>query len=72
MEEGSYARELSGGDKRKEDAAALLKLGSVLREKYGRANVQFGEILELGELRREYGLPSERRVDPACRSAARW
>ena len=55
MEEGSYARELSGAQKRKEDAAALLKLGEVLREKYGRCNVQFGEILELGDLRAALG-----------------
>ena len=45
IEEGAYARELSGGEKRKEDAAALLKVGAVLREKYGRANVQFGQVL---------------------------
>jgi glycerol-3-phosphate O-acyltransferase len=50
MEEGAYARELSGEAKRKESAAALLKVGAVLREKYGRANVQFGQVLELGEL----------------------
>ncbi len=51
MEEGAYARELSGGVKRKEDVAALIKVGAVLREKYGRPNVQFGQVLELGELR---------------------
>ena len=51
MEEGAYARELSGAVKRKEDAAALLKVGGVLREKYGRANVQFGQVLELSALR---------------------
>jgi glycerol-3-phosphate O-acyltransferase len=56
MEEGAYARELSGGAKRKEDAAALLKVGEVLREKYGRANVQFGAVLELSELRKQVGL----------------
>ncbi|MFT3774986.1 MAG: 1-acyl-sn-glycerol-3-phosphate acyltransferase [Minicystis sp.] len=52
MEEGAYARELSGAAKRKEDAAALLKVGAVLREKYGRANVQFGQVIELTEMRR--------------------
>jgi glycerol-3-phosphate O-acyltransferase len=52
MEEGAYARELSGEVKHQEDAAALLKLGAVLREKYGRTNVQFGQVLELDELRR--------------------
>ena len=52
VEEGAYAHELSGGQKRKEDAAGLLQVGAALREKYGRANVQFGQVLELGELRR--------------------
>lgn len=56
MEEGAYARELSGEAKRKEDAAELLKLGAVLREKYGRANVQFGQIIELSELRAHMGI----------------
>jgi glycerol-3-phosphate O-acyltransferase len=70
MEEGAYARELSGESKRKEDVAALLKLGSVLREKYGRANVQFGEILELSELRKKQGIPaSGEGVSPAKRRA---
>jgi glycerol-3-phosphate O-acyltransferase len=50
MEEGAYARELSGGVKRKEDVAALLKVGAVLREKYGRPNVQFGQVLPLTDL----------------------
>lgn len=53
MEEGAYARELSGEAKRKEDATALLKAGAVLREKYGRANVQFGQVLTLAEMRRQ-------------------
>lgn len=67
MEEGSYARELSGGAKRREDAAALLRIGGVLREKYGRANVQFGRIIELGELRRQMGAEGD--ITPARRRA---
>jgi glycerol-3-phosphate O-acyltransferase len=51
MEDGAYARELSGEAKRKEDAAGLLKMGAVLREKYGRTNVQFGQILDLASYR---------------------
>jgi glycerol-3-phosphate O-acyltransferase len=57
MEEGAYARELSGEAKRREDVAGLLKVGAVLREKYGRANVQFGQVLELGDLRAAAGPP---------------
>lgn len=66
MEEGAYVRELSGAVKRKEDAAALLKVGAVLREKYGRVNVQFGQIIELGALRRQLGAPEEA-ISPAKR-----
>jgi glycerol-3-phosphate O-acyltransferase len=67
VEEGAYARELSGGAKPKETAAALLKVGGVLREKYGRANVQFGEIVELADLRAKLGVgveytPAQRRT----------
>ena len=67
MEEGAYARELSGETKRKEDAAALLKVGAVLREKYGRPNVQFGQVLELSELRAAAG--GEAALTPARRRA---
>src|SRR4029079_6762362 len=66
MEEGVYARELSGGQKRTEDVAALLKLGDVLREKYGRANVQFGQVLQLDELRAKLGITTEV-ISPAKR-----
>src|SRR5262249_14376102 len=68
MEEGAFARELSGIAKRKEDAAALLKVGEALREKYGRANVQVGQVIELGALRQRLGVPSGE-VPPAKRRA---
>jgi glycerol-3-phosphate O-acyltransferase len=68
MEEGSYARELSGGQKRPEDALGLFRASKVLRQKYGRANVQFGQIIELGEMRRRMGIEGES-VPPAKRRA---
>jgi glycerol-3-phosphate O-acyltransferase len=68
MEEGAFARELSGGTKRKEDAAALLGLTEVLREKYGRANVQFGEPITLAEMAAKVGITSHP-VSPAKRRA---
>jgi glycerol-3-phosphate O-acyltransferase len=67
VEEGTYARELSGGAKPKETAAALLKVGGVLREKYGRANVQFGRIVELADIRRQLGVGAD--YTPAKRRA---
>lgn len=69
MEEGAYARELSGVEKRKEDAAALLKVSAVLREKYGRANVQFGQIIELNALRAQVGAAGPEAISPGKRRA---
>ena len=40
----SYEQELSGGEKTREDAAGLLKSSEVLRHRYGRINLQVGEI----------------------------
>jgi glycerol-3-phosphate O-acyltransferase len=56
VESGSYQRELSGGEKTKEDAAGLLKTTEVLRYRYGRISLQFGQILTLDEIKREIGL----------------
>ena len=50
VEAGSYEQELSGGEKHKEDAAGLLKSTEVLRHRYGRINIQFGQELTLSEL----------------------
>jgi glycerol-3-phosphate O-acyltransferase len=50
MEGAAYARELSGAPKEREDARGLLELRRVLAQKYGRANVQFGEGIELAPL----------------------
>lgn len=66
LEEDAYARELSGGAKSKESAVALLKAGEVLRQKYGRVNVQFGEAIELADLRAEVCEPTAE-LSPAKR-----
>lgn len=68
MEGGAYAKELSGAAKRPEDVAALLGLGRVLQQKYGRANVQFGQIIELDEIRRRLGATGET-ITPSKRRA---
>ncbi|EYF05958.1 1-acyl-sn-glycerol-3-phosphate acyltransferase [Chondromyces apiculatus] len=69
MEEGSFARELSGGVKQKESVGELLKIGSVLQEKYGRANMEFGQILTLDEMREAVGIAPGEPVPPAKRRA---
>src|SRR6185503_5978035 len=47
VEGSSYVRELTGGEKQDEDARGLLKTTGLLRGRYGRLNIQFGEILSL-------------------------
>jgi glycerol-3-phosphate O-acyltransferase len=47
VEGSSYVRELTGGEKEKEDARGLLGTTSVLSGRYGRISIQFGQILSL-------------------------
>ena len=47
MEGGSYARELAGGEKRKEDLRGLLRARKVLGKRYGRLTIQFEEPVSL-------------------------
>jgi glycerol-3-phosphate O-acyltransferase len=53
IETSGYSAELTGGEKTKEDAAGLLKTTEVLRHRYGRIDVQFGDALTLREIRKE-------------------
>jgi glycerol-3-phosphate O-acyltransferase len=69
VEAESYERELAGGEKQKEDAAGLLKSTDVLRHRYGRINMQVGQILTLEEIRGELGLPNPSGLSPAKRRA---
>ncbi|HET7753138.1 MAG TPA: 1-acyl-sn-glycerol-3-phosphate acyltransferase [Anaeromyxobacteraceae bacterium] len=47
IESRAYARELSGGEKKKEDIRGLLRARKVLWRRYGRLYVQFGEPVSL-------------------------
>jgi len=51
VEGSAYVRELTGGDKTEEDARGLLKTTRVLRGRYGRLNIQFGDILAIRDIR---------------------
>lgn len=69
VEASSYQHELSGGEKPKEDAAGLLKTTEILRHRYGRINLSFGQILTLDEIRDELGHDPEQALTPAMRRA---
>lgn len=49
IEERSFVHELSGGEKQSENVGDLLKSSSVLRSKWGRLYVQFGEMIDFDE-----------------------
>jgi glycerol-3-phosphate O-acyltransferase len=68
IEGESYERELQGGEKQKEDAAGLFKSRDVLRHRYGRINMQVGQILNLPEIAAELGLDLST-LSPAKRRA---
>lgn len=53
IEEGSYTRELGGGEKQAESVGGLLRTSSVLRSRYGRLYIQFGQVFDLRELLEE-------------------
>jgi glycerol-3-phosphate O-acyltransferase len=69
IETDSYHRELTGGDKSKEDAFGLLKSRSVLKHRYGRINLQFGQFVTLEQLRTELGVTPGEALKPAKRRA---
>jgi len=49
IEERSFVHELAGGDKQSENMGGLIRSSSVLRSKWGRLYVQFGEIIDFDE-----------------------
>jgi glycerol-3-phosphate O-acyltransferase len=67
IEASAYERELQGAEKSKEDATGLLKTSEVLRHRYGRINMQVGQVLPLEELKRELGWDNTQALSPAKR-----
>jgi glycerol-3-phosphate O-acyltransferase len=53
IEERSFVHELSGGEKQSENVGDLIKSSSVLRSKWGRLYVQFGDIIDFDEFTAE-------------------
>ncbi|MBS2019440.1 MAG: 1-acyl-sn-glycerol-3-phosphate acyltransferase [Deltaproteobacteria bacterium] len=68
VEEKSYVRELTGGEKQKEDVGGLLRAAESAMGRYGRLNVQFGELLTLDGVLSELG-ESKTPLTPARRRA---
>lgn len=67
IEQTSYVHELSGGDKQKENIADLLRTPRVLRSKYGRLYVQFGEILRFEDALAEVTGDDDAGLSPKAR-----
>jgi glycerol-3-phosphate O-acyltransferase len=70
IEAKSYQHELSGGEKKKEEATDLLSAGDVLRHRYGRINLQVGQILTLEDMANDLGFQASELGRPAKRRAA--
>lgn len=64
VETGSFHHEIAGGEKVKEDAAGLLHATGVLRHRYGRINLQFGNAISLAQAAEQLGLPKDREYTP--------
>ena len=53
VEQQSYVDELTGADKQQENIGGLLKTPEVLRSRYGRLYIQFGEVTPFERMRSE-------------------
>ena len=69
VEERSYVRELTGGEKQKEDVSGLLRAAESAMGRYGRLNVQFGEMLTIDSVLAELGGDHTGKLTPARRRA---
>jgi glycerol-3-phosphate O-acyltransferase len=69
IEADSYQREVSGGEKKKEEAADLLNATEALRHRYGRINVQVSPALTLDDICQELGINRDQLHRPAKRRA---
>jgi glycerol-3-phosphate O-acyltransferase len=68
VEEREYVRELTGGEKKKEDVRGLFAAAETAAfGRYGRLNVQFGELLTIDGVLEELG--SKKELTPARRRA---
>ncbi len=64
VEAQSYERELIGGEKRKENAKGFLRSTEVLRHRYGRINLQVGQILTVSDTAKELEIDPDSKLSP--------
>lgn len=69
IEADSYQREVSGGEKKKEDATDLLNATEALRHRYGRINVQISAPITLSDICAELDIAPDLLHRPAKRRA---
>lgn len=69
IEASSYEKELGGAEKKSENVSGLLKSTGVLRSRYGRVHLQFGQPVPLSSLVDEFELPQT--TEPAHDDRAR-
>ena len=69
VEEREYVRELTGGEKKKEDVRGLFAAAESALGRYGRLNVQFGELLTIDGVLAELGSAKSKELTPARRRA---
>ncbi len=69
VETEAYEDELTGKEKSKEDTAALIKSTEILRHRYGRINVQFGQLLTQSDIRHDLGIAPDDPLTPEKRRA---
>jgi glycerol-3-phosphate O-acyltransferase len=68
VESKSYVHELSGGEKKKEDVASLVKSREALKSKYGKIYVQVADPVSLKEFMSDRGYSDRDLSDPDRRS----
>lgn len=72
IEADSYRKELEGSEKKSESLGSLLQTTSVLKSRYGRVHVEFGEPIDLGSyLERYHGDAKEIENDELQRTVRR-
>lgn len=71
IEGSAYARELAGGEKKKEDLGALLRAPTVLTSRYGRVYIRFDEPVSLEAIAKERGFDRDSHTDEDKRRLTR-